>query len=72
MYLHACMLSCFHRVQLFVTVRTVALQAPPSMGFPRQEYWTGLPYPPPRDLPNPEMEPTSPALQVDSLLLSHQ
>ena len=50
---------------------TVALQAPLSMGFSRQEYWSGLPGPPPGDLPDPGIEPkspTSPALQVDSLL----
>ena len=41
------------------------------MGFSRQEYWSVLPCPPPRDLPNPESEPGSPALQVDSLALSH-
>ena len=40
------------------------------MGFPRQEYWSGFPFPPPRDLPDPGMEPRSPALQVDSLLLA--
>ena len=42
------------------------------MGFSRQEYWTGLPFPAPGYLPNPEIGPMSPALQVDSLLLSHQ
>ena len=45
------------------------------MGFPRQEYWSGLPFPSPGDLPDPGIEPVksvSPALQVDSLLLSHQ
>ena len=47
-------------VRLFVTPWTVAHQAPPSMGFPRQEYWNGLPCPPPRDLPTPEIEPMSP------------
>ena len=47
--------------------RTVARQAPLSMGFPRQEYWSGLPFPPPGDLPSPGIEPRSPALQVDSL-----
>ena len=52
-------LSC---VQLFVTPWTVAHQAPLSMGFSRQEYWSGLPFPPPRDLPNPGIEPSSPAL----------
>ena len=47
---------------------TVALQAPLSMRFSRQEYWSGLPFPPPGDLPNPEIKPGSPALQADSLL----
>ena len=41
------------------------------MGFPRQEYWSGLPFPSPGDLPNPEIEPLSPALHADSLPLSH-
>ena len=41
------------------------------MGFSRQEYWSGLPFPPPEDLPDPGIEPTSPALQADSLPLSH-
>ena len=50
-----------------VTPWTVAHQAPLSMEFPRQEYWSGLPFPSPRDLPDPEMEPRSPALQADSL-----
>ena len=45
---------------------TVARQAPLSMGFPRQEYWSALPFPFPGDLPNPGIEPMSPALQVDS------
>ena len=51
---------------------TVARQAPLSVGFPRQEYWIGLPFPSPGDLPYPGIEPVSPALQADSLLLSHQ
>ena len=46
---------------------TVACQATLSMGFPRQEYWSRLPFPSPRDLPNPEIEPRTPALQADSL-----
>ena len=50
-----------------VTLWTVALQAPLSMGFSRQEYWSGLPFPSPRDLSNPGIEPRSSALQVDSL-----
>ena len=45
----------------------VACQAPLSMGFSRQEYWSGLPFPSPRDLPDPGIEPRSPALEVDSL-----
>ena len=47
---------------------TVACQVPPTMGFSRQEYWSGLPFPTPGDLPNPRIEPRSPALQADSLL----
>ena len=47
---------------------TVARQAPLSMGFSRQEYWSGLPFPSPGDLPNPRIEPRSLALQADSLL----
>ena len=57
-------LSC---VRLFVTPWTVAYQALPSMGFSRQEYWSGLLFPSPVDLPNPGMEPGSPALQRDAL-----
>ena len=49
-------------VQLFGTPWTVARQAPLPMGFSRQEYWSGLPFPPPEDHPNPEIKPTSPAL----------
>ena len=49
------------RVWLFATLWTVEHQAPLSMGFSRQEYWSGLPYPPPRDLLNPGIEPMSPA-----------
>ena len=47
-------------VQLFVTPYTVAWQAPLSMGFPREEYWSGLPFPSPGDLPHPGIEPASP------------
>ena len=50
-----------------VTPWTVARQAPLSMGFPRQEYWSGLPFPSPGDLPDPGIEPSYPALQADSL-----
>ena len=62
-------LSC----PLFATLWTVAHQTPLSMGYPRQEYWSELPFPFPGDLPNPEVEPVSPAapaLQADSLLPS--
>ena len=52
------------RVQLFVTPWTVAYQAPPSMGFSRQEYWSELPLPSPGDLPNPRIEPRSLGSQV--------
>ena len=55
------------RVQLFATPWTVAYQAPLSMGFSRQEYWSGLPFPSPGDLPYPGIEPVSPALQTDTL-----
>ena len=58
------------RVQFSVTPWTLACQGPLSMGFPRQEYWNGLSFPPPGDLPNPGINPTSPvspALQADSL-----
>ena len=53
------------------TPRTVTRQAPLSMRFPRQEYWSGLPFPSPGDLSNPGTQPASPALQADSLPLSH-
>ena len=55
-----------------VTPWRVALQAPLFMGFSRQEFWSGLPFLSPGDLPNPGMEPASPALQTTSLPLSHQ
>ena len=55
------------RVQLFATPWTVACQAPQSMGFSRQGYWSRLPFLPPGDLPGPGTEPGSPALQADSL-----
>ena len=55
-------------IQLFAAPWAVAHQAPPSMEFSRQEYWSGLPFPSPGDLPNPGIEPGSPALQADALL----
>ena len=51
---------------------TVARQVLLSMGFPRQEYWSGSPFPSPGDLPDPGIEPGSPALALDSLPLSHR
>ena len=59
------MLSHF---RLFVTLWTAARQAPLSMGFSRQGYWSGLPWSPPGDLPDPRIEPRSPELQADSFL----
>ena len=61
------MLSHFSRIRLFVTLWTVACQAPLSMGFSRQEYWSGLPFPSPGDLPDPGIKPRSPELPADSL-----
>ena len=87
LYSHcACVLSHFSHVRLFVTLWTVACQAPLSMGFSRQEYWSVLPFPTPRNLSNPEIEPVSvvspalvggffttgnPILMLMLLLLSH-
>ena len=56
------------RIQLFATLWTVAYQAPPSMEFSRQEYWSGLPFPFPGDLPDPGIEPGFPPLKADALL----
>ena len=55
------------RVRLFATPWTVAYKAPLSMVFSRQEYWSGLPFPSPGDLPHPGIEPRSPTLQADAL-----
>ena len=63
----ACVHSRFSWVWLFATLRTVAQQAPLSMGFSRQEYWSGLPCPPSGGLPDPGIKPVPPALQVDIL-----
>ena len=64
MYVYVKSLS---RVRLFATPWTAAYQAPPSMGFSRQEYWSGLPFPYPGDLPDPGIEPRSSTLQADAL-----
>ena len=73
--MHGCVLNHFSHFRLFATPWTAALQAHLSMGLSRQEYWSGLPFPPPGDLPDPGIEPMSPvapASQADPLLLSHQ
>ena len=67
----ACMLRHFSCVQVFATPWTVPHQAPLSMRFPRQEYWSGLTFPSLGDLSNPGIEPESPALQANALPLSH-
>ena len=67
-----CVLSPISHVRLFATLQTVSCQAPLLMEFSRQEYWSGLPCPPPGDLPDPGVEPeslTSPAWQAGSLPL---
>ena len=69
-YLHCAQL--LSPIKLFATPWIVARQTPLAMGFSRQEYWSRFPSPSPRDLPDPGMEPRSPALQTDSLPLSHQ
>ena len=66
-----CVLCCFSHVQLFVTLWTVACQAPLSMGLSWQKYWSGLPFPPPGDLPSSVIQPAASALQVGYLSLSH-
>ena len=62
-----CLVKSLGRVRLFATPWTVAHQAPPSMEFSRQEYWSGLPFPSPGDLPDPGIEPGSPTLRADAL-----
>ena len=65
--LYVCVLSCFSRVWLFATLWSIAHQALLSMKFSRQEYWSGLPFPSPGDLPDPGIEPRFPSLEADSL-----
>ena len=67
-YIHIDVRVCCHFscVRLCVTPWTVARQAPLTLGFSGQEHWSGLPRPPPGDLPNPGIEPASPALQAGS------
>ena len=61
------LLHSLSRVQFFATPWTVDYQAPSSMGFSRQECWSGLPFPSPGDLPDPGIKPGSPTLQADAL-----
>ena len=74
LHIYKCVLSCgggglvAKSCPILATPWTVARQPPPSMGFSRQEYWSGLPFPSPGDLPNPGIKSRSPALQTDSLL----
>ena len=70
---YVCRLSHFSRVRLFATLQTVALQAPLSIGFSKQEYWSGLPCPSPGDLPDPGNKPVplmSPSLAGGFFLIS--
>ena len=67
MYLYCVCAQSLSRVQLFVTPWTIARQGPLSMGFPRQEYWSGMSFPSLGDLPDPGIERQSPALQAYSL-----
>ena len=78
MYMCVCICVCvcvcvcaFSWIWLFVTIWTITRQAPLSIGFSRQDYWSGLLFPPPEDLPNPRLELVFSALQVNSLSLSH-
>ena len=61
------LVKLLRHVRLFATPWTVAHQAPPSMGFSRQEYWSGFPFPSPENLPDPGIEPRSPTLEADAL-----
>ena len=68
MILKLCVCVCVAQSCLtLATPWTITCQSPPSMGFSRQEYWSGLSFPSPEDLPEPGIEPWSPALQADSL-----
>ena len=67
MYRMKVKVKSLNRVRLFRTPWTVAYQAPPTMGFSRQESWSGLPFPSPGDLPDSGIEPRSPSLQADAL-----
>ena len=66
-----CLVARLSCVQLFATPWTIPHQTPLSMGFPSQEYWSGLPFPSSGYLPDPRIEPVSPSWHADSLPLSH-
>ena len=66
-FVYIYIVNLLSRVRLFVIPWTVAYQAPLSMEFSRQEYWSGLPFPSPEDLPDPGIKPRSPTLQADTL-----
>ena len=70
-YMLVCMLTCFSRIRLFATLWTVACQAPLSMEFSRHGYWSGLPFPPPGDLPNPGVKPATPESPAGRRVLYH-
>ena len=71
MVIYLCVLSLFSCVRLLVILWTVACQIPLPMEFPRQEYWTRMPFPSLGDFPHPGIEPASPVLQAHSFPLSH-
>ena len=68
MLMHKSKVKSLSRVELFATPWIVACQAPPPIGFSRQEYWSGLPFPSLGELPDPGIEPGSPELQADSTI----
>ena len=72
LYISECVLSQFRCVWFFVTLWTIPHQAPLSMGFSRQERWTGLPFPASEDLPDPGIKPTSLNTCIGSLVLYHK
>ena len=67
-YIHIYIYICKYQILMICDPWTIACQSPLSMGFFRQEYWSGLPFPPPGDHPNPSTEPPTPALQAVSAL----
>ena len=68
LFIFLAVVKLLSHVRFFVTPWTIICQAPPPMGFSKQEYWSGLPFPSPGDLADPGIEPGSPTQQADSLL----